>query len=147
MGASGVDGGSIVDNGLKAIEELEKAKAIAEEMDDKESVWVSTFNLAVTLTGLGQIEEAVDLFKQCLVVSNRKGYRKLCPKWTLEEEGFIDDSATFFSCFSRHLLQVRARSLFVRVPVLHSLSLFVRVCVFLMHNAVWQTPWTICRSS
>jgi len=85
MGASGVDGGSIVDNGLKAIEELEKAKAIAEEMDDKEGLWVSTFHLAVTITGLGQIEKSVDLFKQCLVVSKRKGYRKLCPKWTLDE--------------------------------------------------------------
>ncbi len=85
MGASGVDAGSIVDNGLKAVAQLEQAKALAEEMDDKESVWVSTFNLAVTLTGLGQIEEAVDLFKQCLVVSKRKGYRKLCRDWTLDD--------------------------------------------------------------
>jgi tetratricopeptide (TPR) repeat protein len=85
MCAGGVDGGSIVDNGLKAIEQLEQAKALAEEMDNKESLWVSTFNLAVTIMGLGQIEKSVALFKQCLVVSKRKGYRKLCPHWTLDE--------------------------------------------------------------
>ena len=85
MGASGVDRGSIVDNGLKAIEQLEQSKALAEEMDDKESLWVSTFHLAVTITGLGQIEKSIDLFKQRLVVSKRKGYRKLCPRWALDE--------------------------------------------------------------
>ena len=178
MRASGVDGGSIVDNGLKAIEQLEQAKALAEEMDDKEGLWVSTFHLAVTITGLGRIEKSVDLFKQCLVVSKRKGYRKLCPKWTLDEAivhrflghslmilgkyeqalESLQESMTLYNSWPKEdssvidlqhsspdLVGICCR--YICVSVFHSLSLFVRVCVFLMHNAVWQTPWTICRSS
>jgi hypothetical protein len=54
-----------------------------------------------------------------------------------------------------HLLLIYA--VFAAGTHSHSLSLFVRVSVFLMHNAtngrllgrhaVWQSPWTTCRSS
>jgi hypothetical protein len=71
--------------GRLCFRDFEQAKTLPEEMDDKEDLWVSTFHLVVTITGLGQIEKSVDLFKQCLVISKRKGYRKLYPKWTLNK--------------------------------------------------------------
>jgi len=65
---------SCVDDGLKAIEKFEQAKAMAEELGNEKigSQWLATFNLAACFQSLGHIEKAVELFEHCLVISKTK---------------------------------------------------------------------------
>ena len=84
---------SCVDDGLKAIEKFEQAKAMAEELGNEKigSQWLATFNLAACFQSLGHIEKAVALFEHCLVISKTKAYRKLKPDF------IVDDGEVFLS--------------------------------------------------
>jgi len=90
---------SCVDDGLQAIEQLEQAKALAEEVGNEKigSQWLATFNLAACFTRLGQIEKAVELFEHCLVISKTKAYRKLHPD-------FIVSDGEIFQCLGRSFM-------------------------------------------
>jgi len=88
-----------VDDGLQAIEQLEQAKALAEEVGNETigSQWLATKNLADCFQRLGQIEKAVELFQHCLVISKTKAYRKSHPD-------FIFDDGEIFQFLGRSFL-------------------------------------------
>jgi tetratricopeptide (TPR) repeat protein len=90
---------SCVDDGLQAIEQLEQAKALAEEVGNEtiRSQWRATKNLAACFERLGQIEKAVQLFEHCLVISKTKAYRKSHPD-------FIFDDGEIFQFLGRSFL-------------------------------------------
>jgi len=79
------DGSSCVENGLKAIENFEQAKALAEFLGDIKGQWTSSFGLGIILASLGQIEKSVDLMEQCLVISRKQGHSRQ----TMLDEGIV----------------------------------------------------------
>ncbi len=128
---------SIIFRNLQAIEQLEQAKALAEEVGNEtiRSQWLATKNLAACFKRLGQIEKAVELFEHCLVISKTKAYRKSHPD-------FIFDDGVIFPL-------ILLNSVIAAGTHEHSLS-YLSVCLSrwcLMPNAVWQTPWSLWTSN